>query len=111
MKELAEQLGLRLPADYVSFLQTSNGAEGPVGHGYISLWPIEEIVILNEQYEVVLSAPGLILLGSDGANVGYAIDRRTHGFVEVPLIGLSLEAVSPVGSTLGELLEHVACGS
>jgi hypothetical protein len=102
------QVGAHFPEDYRSFVQSANGAEGPVGEGYLSLWPIEEIALLNEQYEVASFVPGLVLFATDGGNTGYAVDTTSNAIVELPLIGMSREALVPRGRTLRDLLEFIS---
>ncbi|MCR8649792.1 hypothetical protein A1343_11075 [Leptospira interrogans serovar Bataviae] len=40
------------PEDYKQILLWSNGGEGKVGNRYLSLWKIEELVQLNEDYQI-----------------------------------------------------------
>lgn len=107
---LEAQVGARFPEDYLSFVQSTDGAEGPVGEGYLSLWPIEEIALLNEQYEVAALVPGLVLFGTDGGNTGYAVDTASNAIVELPLIGMSPETLVQRGRTLRDLLEFISQG-
>jgi hypothetical protein len=108
---LEARLGAHFPQDYVSFVQTTNGAEGPVGEGYLSLWPVEDIELLNERYEVASFVPGLVLFGTDGGNTGYALDTTSNAIGELPLIGISRGSLEPRGLTLRDLLEYISQGS
>ncbi len=106
------QAGLHtaFPEDYSEFMTESNGAEGNVGeNSYLVLWPLEEIIPLNEAYAVKEFAPGLVLFGSDGGDTGYAFDTRgaTPVIVDVPFIGMSLEEARPRGRSLRELLAYL----
>lgn len=107
---LENVIGVPLPQAYRNLLLRSNGLEGFVGtHSYLVLWPVEQIAELNDAYVVSEFAPGLLLIGTDGGDTGYAIDTRTKGlpFVEVPLVGMSLEEVNTRGSTFADFLQKL----
>lgn len=93
IEEVQRALELLLPHEYVDWMLFSNGGEGSIGESYLALWSIEEIILLNEDYEVNKFASGLLLFGSDGGDTTYAFDTRAETFpvVEVPFIGMSLE--------------------
>jgi hypothetical protein len=98
------------PADYRAFMAESNGAEGSVGeHSYLVLWPVEDMIPLNEAYAVHEFAPGLILFGSDGGGTAYAFDTRETALVivEVPFIGMSVNQVRPCGPSLLDFLRYL----
>lgn len=100
--------GLRIPDQYFDFMRSSNGASGFVGESsYLLLWPIEQILELNEAYAVEEFAPGLLLFGSNGGDVAYAFDTHSEEMpiVEVPFIGMDLDAVNLCGITFVDFLE------
>ena len=104
-------LGTRLPSEYREFLLESDGAEGPIGEAsYITLWPVGELVSLNESYCVSTFIPGITLFGGDGAGTAYGF--RTNGdlfeYVDVPLVGMDLDEVRVLGTTFAEMLERIA---
>jgi len=111
LDRVASQLEVRLPADYVEFMVSANGGEGPVGEAsYLVLWPAEELASANEGYGVAEFAPGLVLFGSDGGDTAYAFDTRSDreaAIMEVPFVGMSVEEATPIGDTLADLLRHV----
>jgi hypothetical protein len=47
ISEIENKLDIRLPEDYKTFLSWSNGGEGEIGDNYISLWKVEDLIILN----------------------------------------------------------------
>lgn len=111
LREMSSSLGLSLPPDYLEFLRSTNGAEGPIGEkSYVSVWPAEEVKALNDEYAVAECAPGLLLFGSDGGDTGYGFDTRSkeERVVEVPFIGMSLDSVMPCGRSLGDFFEYLA---
>lgn len=63
------------PDDYKSFLLVTNGYEGKVGaHGYIQIWPDEELVEANEGYGMTTCGTSLVLFATDGGGTAYAFD-------------------------------------
>lgn len=62
-----KKMGFCLPEEYAEFLKIGEGGEGFIGkESYIILWKLEEIVELNDVYNVAEYAPGLLLFGSSG---------------------------------------------
>jgi hypothetical protein len=81
--------------------------EGPVGSdAYLALWSAAEIAPLNEGYAVGRFAPGLTLLGTDGGGEGYGflVKEGAIEYVNVPLVGMSLKTITPMGHTFDEFL-------
>jgi hypothetical protein len=110
LKEVERKLRVSLPLEYVDFIIKSNGAEGCVGpSSYLMLWPIEEIVSLNEAYEVDKFAPGLVLFGSDGGDMAYAFDTRPRAMpiVAVPFIGMDIKEAKLCAYTFIKFLEYL----
>ncbi len=103
-------LNVQFPLDYRLFIEEFNGAEGEIGsNAYITLWSLEDIIELNEAYEVNEFAPGLILIGSDGGDTAYAFDNRyaSKPIVKVPFIDMELEEVKICANTFEEFLEYL----
>lgn len=103
-------VGFKLPETYCALMRRSSGIEGFVGGGcYIALWPVEQIVELNDAYGVSEFAPGLVFFGSNGGEAGFAFDTRTEGLpiIEVPFIGLSLNEGNPRGRTFDEFMKNL----
>lgn len=108
--DLERAAGFQLPLAYRELMLRSNGLEGFMGeYHYLVLWPIEQVVELNDAYSVSEFAPGLLLIGSDGGDTGYAFDTRMEGLplVEVPFIGMSLDEAKPKGSSFADFLKKL----
>ena len=103
-------LGRALPGDYVDFMRRHDGGEGFVGARYLILWRIAELLPFNNDYEVEIDAPGLLLFGSTGGGEGYGFDTRvsTMPIVRVPFIGMSWRYARPIASHFGELFKRLA---
>lgn len=106
---IESDLGLKFPIDYREFLLQFGGGEGFVGSQYLIFWAADEIGPFNADYEVSEYAPGLLLIGSNGAGEGLAFDLRSerYNIVVVPFIGMSLECAKSIAPTFVELLEKL----
>ena len=90
----------QLPADYLSFLQQSDGGEGFVGikPGYFQLWRAHEVARYSSEYEVHEYLPGYVAIGSNGGGELYVLPLSgwPSGIFMVPAIGMAPEAVQKV---------------
>lgn len=102
--------GLRLPAGYKDFLEQSNGGEGFVGESYLMLWPIDQLLKLNEDYEVSKYAPGITLFGSDGGGEAFAFDSTGEvvRIVSIPFIGLDRKYARQVASDFPAFFSEIS---
>ena len=89
MDAFLEAVPFTLPKDFLDFFIKSDGAEIRTEDYYVLLWPISEIMQLNEDYGVEEYAPGFFLFGSDGGGNAYAIEKATGFIFELPFIGMS----------------------
>jgi len=110
LRALAAARGTPLPADYLEYMAYSDGGEGPVGEGWIHLWPVWRILEFAEGDEPLIYDDFLAFAG-DGGNTLYGFDSTRGGeIVEGEYIGLARDEVIPRGDTLTELLQSVAEG-
>ncbi|MDQ7989626.1 MAG: SMI1/KNR4 family protein [Candidatus Dactylopiibacterium sp.] len=95
-----------LPADYTAFLRMHDGGEGFLGKGFLMLWSVTELQMLNDGYEVHLHAPGILLFGSSGEGAAYGFDFRSGDacVVRVPFVGLGLDRVEKLADRFAEFL-------
>jgi hypothetical protein len=110
IRMVERNLHICLPPDYQDFLRWSDGGEGQVGTHYLSLWPTDEIVKLNDDYEIGNYLLGVIGIGTDGGGECYAFDYRKEQenppFVRVPLADLCVESIVPLADTFWKWLEE-----
>ena len=105
--DIQARLGRLLPDDYVQFISTHDGAIGFVGHSYVSLWPVADLISLNEEHEILEYVPQLFAFGSDGGNELYCFDLRYDSMpvVQVPMIGMAKDTIEHCASSFTEFLE------
>jgi hypothetical protein len=111
LRAVEQSLGRSLPDEYKDILRASNGVEGSIGSGaYLVLWPADEIASLNKAAAVDRFAPGLTLIGGDGGGEGYGFISREGviEYVNVPLVGMSLKSISPMGASFDEFVDTLA---
>jgi hypothetical protein len=108
LDDLMTRLGRQLPSDYLMLMQFTNGAEGPIGSSYVVIWPIEEVIPLNEGNGVAEFAPSLMLFGSDGGSKGYGFDTAAAGLPIVSVDLILTDVVEQLGSDLLEFFENIA---
>ena len=107
VQRLEMEAGLKLAIEYKEFLRQQNGGEGFIGSAYVILWRVEDLLAMDESYQVHEYAPGLFLFGSDGGGEVFAFDTRTEAksIVSVPFIGMGLNEARPVASNFNEFLK------
>jgi hypothetical protein len=104
IRRLISESGCDLPAAYLDFLRGSNGGEGQLGiePGWFQLWPAEEVLELNEAYEVREALPGYFAFGGNGGGEMFVFkvsDAASSKVYMAPFIPLEeAEAVLIAGS-------------
>jgi len=103
--ETAEKFfNLKLPTDYKEFLQFSNGLEGETADSYLVLWSAQELVELNQAYNVKEFVSSIIILGSDGAEDAFAFDTTNMTIVKLPFIGMGHIANEKLSDNFADFL-------
>jgi hypothetical protein len=108
--ESEDQLGLKLPVEYVGFLKVTNGGDGFVGEKeYVIFWGVEELASLNRSYEVQDYAPGFLIFGSNGGGEAYGFDTRSEGWpiVRITFVGMDWSEARPMGESFSAFLKHL----
>lgn len=95
--------------DYAEFLEHHNGVEGFTKNGrYIILWNISEIEALNHSFNVSEFLSNITLIGTNGGDTAYGIDKISGNYVSTPLIGMSSEETRVKGQSLEEFLDNIS---
>jgi hypothetical protein len=103
--EAAEKFfNLKLPTDYKEFLQFTNGLEGETADSYLVLWSAEELIDLNQAYNVKEFISNIILIGSDGAEDAFGFDTTNMTIVKLPFIGMGHMTNEKLSDTFGDFL-------
>jgi len=108
IEEIENKLNFKFPIQYKEFMLRYNGAEGELGeNNYLVLWPLEEIVSLNEGYEVSKYTPDFIYFGSDGGGMAYAFDKRTTPISYIELPFESIEDVNTISNSFNSFIRSL----
>lgn len=111
IKQVEVSLEVIFPKDYKEWMLVSNGCSGEIGENtFIQLWPISEIIKLNDLYQTSKFAPGLIFFGSDGGEEGFAFDYRTkpYSIIKIPFLDMGSDKLKKVcGKTFLEFLKYL----
>ena len=86
----------KLPAEYLAFLSYSNGGEGELGirPGWFHIWSAEEVVGVNESYQVAEYHPGYFGFGTSLGGVMCAFDMLAGPPHKV--YGIPSDSIDPV---------------
>src|SRR5262245_33039937 len=92
-------LGFNPPTDYLDALQFTNGGEGFIQQSYFRLYSIEELLSLNEAYQVKRFAPGFVIFGSNGSGEAFGFDTRQSPLeiVQIPFIPMDFQYAKLLG--------------
>jgi hypothetical protein len=103
--ETAEKnFNIKLPTDYKEFLQFTNGLEGETADSYFVLWSAEELVELNQAYNVKEFVSNIIIFGSDGAEEAFGFDTTNMSIVKLPFIGMGHIPNEKLSDTFSDFL-------
>ena len=96
MQNFMKEIDFPLSPEFVDFFSTANGADVFTGERYIFLWPITEMKKNNDDYEVPELAPEFFLIGHNGGDGAYGIEKKSGKVYQLPFLELSddLELVS-----------------
>jgi hypothetical protein len=112
IQRLIAGAGVDLPEEYLSLLRHSNGGEGELGvePGWFQLWPTEEVLDLNRDYEVAEFAPGFFAFGSSGGGEILAFDLRGEKpwkVVMIPFIPMEPEEAIAIAEHFGAFVQSM----
>lgn len=102
--------GFSLPQEYVVFLKQTNGGEGIIGqNAYLILFAVDELMSLNEAYQVEHYVPGLLIFGSDGGGEAFAFNvRDAMRIVRVPFVGMGPSTIEPIADDFMSFIKYLS---
>lgn len=109
LDKLSAHFGVELPAEYVEFMRTTNGADGPIGNiEYLQIWSVEEVIDLEGGIDDIKEEhPEWLFFGGMGGGSDYAFDTRYQPMpvVEVDMSDPDYNYVR--GASFEEFLENL----
>ena len=97
-----KQLHIAFPEDYLEFLKWSNGGEGYIGKNYVSLWKVEDLEVLNREYQIqTYLSKGYLGIGTDGGGIcyGFCLEKQFAIF-KCPLGDLDINEITIVANSI-----------
>ena len=110
VSEILEQVDFLLPKDYVDFMTESNGGEGEIGeNSWLCLFPIEELIITNKNYTLLMEQiPEYFLFGKDAADTGYAFNKPNGTIHSFGLMSnFKTDPIEFCGNNFTEFIEYL----
>lgn len=112
--KLEPQIQLQLPSDYKEFMCWSNGGEGVFPAIRLSLWPAEDLVRLNSNYQINRYLGDHVLgIGSDGGPICFLLDYRLGNkpkFSSVNFGDLDPEEIKQIAPSFTSAIEYAITG-
>lgn len=101
-----------LPQEYIAFLQFSNGGAGSLGihPGWFQLWAAEEVIKMNEGYEIDKNLPGYFGFGSNGGGELLAfemIQGKPWKVVMIPFIPMEVDEAITIANDFEEFVRAI----
>ena len=97
-----KQLHIAFPEDYLEFLKWSNGGEGYIEKNYVSLWKVEDLEVLNREYQIqTYLSKGYLGIGTDGGGIcyGFCLEKQFAIF-KCPLGDLDINEITIVANSI-----------
>ena len=104
-----ERLHIVFPEDYLEFLKWSNGGEGYIGKNYVSLWKVEDLEVLNREYQIqTYLLKGYLGIGTDGGGIcyGFCLEKQFAIF-KCPLGDLDINEITIVANSIKDFFCNV----
>ncbi|MBQ8825508.1 MAG: SMI1/KNR4 family protein [Oscillospiraceae bacterium] len=94
-----------LPEQYIEFMKKHNGGEGDIGESWLILYRLEELQEVNDEYKVQEYLAGCVVIGTNGGDEFYGIDKNGNYF-NVPSL-MCEEDITLLGDDLNGLPEKI----
>lgn len=93
-------VGVIFPDDLRAFYLVTNGYNGDIGGRYVRLHRLADVVSCTTGYDVA-RASGLVLIGDNGGDYGFALDCASQPpvYVGLPLAAARRDEFEPLGSS------------
>jgi hypothetical protein len=104
---------LKLPKDYVFYLENYFGIDQFIGVEFINLWSLEEIIETNKNYNITEELEQTIGIGSNGSGefIGITLDKNENvKIILSPFIYLNKEHHIEIGTSFTDFLVRLDKG-
>ncbi|MEO7978014.1 SMI1/KNR4 family protein [Flavobacterium sp.] len=104
---------LKLPKDYIFYLENYFGIDQFIGVEFIKLWSLEEIIQSNQNYNIVCQLIGTIGIGTNGSGefIGIEIDQNENlRIILSPFVDLDSNKNIEIGKSFTDFLVRLDDG-
>ena len=103
---------MKLPLDYVRFLQTYLGSERVIGQQYVVLWDFDELIEFNKTYCITDNLTLTLGIGGNGASEFIALEMvdKNYRIVLSPFIDLDKQYHIEIGTSFTDFLLRLDSG-
>ena len=102
-------IGFQLPSDYKYYLENYEQFQKFIGEQYIALYRTDELVVLNERYEIKDYISNTLTIGSNGAGefIGIKlVGQDNYQIIIAPFIG-GIDDQIEIGSSFTDMLKRL----
>ncbi|TPG34003.1 SMI1/KNR4 family protein [Flavobacterium pectinovorum] len=107
ISEVESYANLKLPEDYIFYLENYFGIDQFIGVEFIKLWSLEEIIEANKSYNIVEELTRTIGIGTNGSGefIGIEIDQFDNvKIILSPFIDLNSKYNTEIGTSFTDFL-------
>ena len=111
--EIESFSNLKLPTDYIFYIENYLGIDQFIGVEFIKLWSSEEIIEANQRYNIVEKMPRTIGIGTNGSGefIGIEIDHLGNTKIILsPFIDLNSKYNIEIGKSFTDFLVRLDNG-
>lgn len=106
-EDIEKQIGFTLPNDYKFFLENYEGFEDFIGHEFVALWDMNEILMRNRESGIFKHLPLTIAIGNNPSSefIGIEfVDNHKYRIVLSPFIDLDTQYHIEIGNSFTDFL-------
>lgn len=103
-----ELLAAAVPAKYLAVVKEFGGREGFIGKQYIRLYRYDELIALNQAYQLPEYNPELFIFASDGYGEAFSFVFETDTVVKIPLIPIPIDSADIIAQGFSKFLDTLA---
>ncbi|MDI9862290.1 SMI1/KNR4 family protein [Flectobacillus roseus] len=111
-EEVEKIIGFKLPEDYKSYAIKYSEFEDMIGEQNLRLWNFDEILEINEEYEIFEYLPKTLGIGDNGSGEFIAIEKLKNRKIRIVLSPFIIEqdAHIEIGNSFTNFLERLEDG-
>ncbi|KFF19912.1 SMI1/KNR4 family protein [Flavobacterium hydatis] len=111
--EVENIIQFKLPQDYKLYISNYSGNENFIGEHFVVLWDLDEILEMNNNYEILHNLDNTIGIGSNGSSEFIAIEfieKEKYRIVLSPFIDLDKDCHIDIGDSFTDFFDRLENG-